>query len=263
MSTRLIELIILTFVIHLIDTLAYSVRLNAVRSGQFALSTSLFNIFVLVSRTANTLQGPLIGGVIGASIAAGIDPLPDIRKVVLSSTIGTLAGIIMIPTFLKVFARAVARLELTGSVPAIVVQALSINNIKRIARSTRVPSKRMLSGVPFNEIPKLMLTLYILVTGVYTVGVLAAFYSATLVAPQYRLAASASSGLINGVATILLTLFVDPKFAIITDQALRGERPNADVKALVILLVGAKLVGTLIGQAILVPAAHSIATFYG
>lgn len=68
MKTILLELLVLTFVVHLIDTLSYSVRLNSVKSGQFALSFSLFNLFVLVSRTANTFQAPLIGAIIGISI---------------------------------------------------------------------------------------------------------------------------------------------------------------------------------------------------
>jgi len=42
----LLGLIALTFVIHLIDTLAYSVRLNSVKSGQMALSFSLFNLLI-------------------------------------------------------------------------------------------------------------------------------------------------------------------------------------------------------------------------
>jgi hypothetical protein len=49
MNILLIELIGLTLLIHLVDTLAYSVRLNSIKSGKFALSISLFNIFVLLS----------------------------------------------------------------------------------------------------------------------------------------------------------------------------------------------------------------------
>jgi len=81
----LIQLFMLTVVIHVIDTLAYSVRLNSVKSGQVALSFSLFNLFVLVSRTANMFQAPLIGSIIGYSIANGIDPLWDLRKIILAS----------------------------------------------------------------------------------------------------------------------------------------------------------------------------------
>ena len=67
MQNTLLQLFVLTVIIHLIDTLAYSVGLNSVKSGQVALSFSLFNIFVLVSRTANTFQAPLIGSIIGLS----------------------------------------------------------------------------------------------------------------------------------------------------------------------------------------------------
>lgn len=67
---------------------------------------------------------------------------------------------------------------------------------------------------------------------------------------------------INGVASILLTLLIDPKSAMITDQALRGKRPYGDVKALVVLLITSKLIGTLLGQVLFLPAAQVITSFY-
>lgn len=262
MERTLFELVIMTVVIHIVDTLAYSVRLNSVKSGQVALSFSLFNIFVLVSRTANMFQGPLIGIIVGLSIVNGLNPISDMRIVIFASTIGTMLGIILIPTFLRIFEVAVKRLELRGSVPSLVVEALQINNIKRIVSSATRPSKTMLEKIRFREIPKRLLILNAVVTGIYTVGILAANYAAFLVPEQARLAAVASSGMINGTASIILTLFIDPKSAIITDQALRGKRPYGDVKALVVLLISTKLIGTLLGQALFLPAAEVIAYFY-
>lgn len=259
----LLQLLVLTFIIHLIDTLSYSVRLNSVKSGQFALSFSLFNLFVLVSRTANMFQAPLIGSMIGASISQGIAPLHEMREVILASTIGTLVGIILIPTFLRIFEAAVKRLETTGSVPSLVVEALQVNNVKRILKSAARPSKTMLERLRYREIPKRLLIINSLVTGIYTIGVLAANYSAIFVNDQHRLAAAGSSGMINGLATILLTLFIDPKSAVITDQALRGDRPYGDVKALVVLLIATKLIGTVLGQILFLPAAKVIAHIYG
>lgn len=263
METILLQLLVLTFVIHLIDTLSYSVRLNSVKSGQFALSFSLFNLFVLVSRTANMFQAPLIGSIIGTSIALRIDPVHEMREVILASTIGTIVGIFLIPTFLRIFEVAVKRLEITGSVPSLVVEALQVNNVKRIFKSTARPSKTMLERLRYREIPKRLLIINSLVTGIYTIGVLAANYSAIFVNDQHRLAAAGSSGMINGLATILLTLFIDPKSAVITDQALRGDRPYDDVKALVVLLIATKLIGTVLGQILFLPAAKVIAHIYG
>ena len=50
----------LTFVIHLIGTLAYAVRIAGVRTQRIAVSFALFNILVLVSRTSNSFQGPFL-----------------------------------------------------------------------------------------------------------------------------------------------------------------------------------------------------------
>lgn len=112
LERTLLELFVLTIIIHTVDTLAYSVRLNSVKSGQVALSFSLFNMFVLLARTANLFQGPLIGSIIGLSIAKGLNPVSDMRTVIFASTAGTILGIILIPTFLRIFEAAVRRLEL-------------------------------------------------------------------------------------------------------------------------------------------------------
>jgi hypothetical protein len=255
------KLFVFTTVIHLVDTLAYSVRLNSVKNNNFALSTSLFNLIVLVSRTANMFQAPLIGKIIDVSINNYYNPILEIRKIIFATSFGTLLGIIAIPTFLQLFSKGVLKLEETGSVPGLVLQSLSLANIGRIARNTVRPRKSMISGLRFKDIPKRLLLLNTLITGIYTIGVLAAFY-ASIFSPENRLAISASSGMINGVASILLTLFVDPRAAIITDEAARGSREYGDVKALVTLLIGTKLLGTLLSQLLIIPAAMLLANFY-
>ncbi len=255
------KLFIFTAVIHLIDTLAYSVRLNSVKNNNFALSTSLFNLIVLVSRTANMFQAPLIGKIIDISINSNYDPIFEIRKIIFATSFGTLLGIIAIPTFLQLFSKGVSKLEETGSVPSLVLQSLSLANISRIAKSTIRPTKSMISGLRFKDIPKRLLLLNTLITGIYTIGVLAAYYAAVF-SPENSLAISASSGMINGIASILLTLFVDPKAAIITDEAARGKREYGDVKALVTLLIGTKLLGTLLAQLLVVPSAMFLAYLY-
>lgn len=260
-ETLIFKLFVFTTVIHFIDTLAYSVRLNSVKNNNFALSTSLFNLIVLVSRTANMFQAPLIGSIIDISIKNNYNPIFDIRKIIIATTLGTALGIIGIPTFLQLFSKGVSKLEETGSIPSLVVESLSIANVRRIVKSTIRPRKAMISGLRFKDIPKRLLLLNTLITAIYTIGVLAAYYAAVLV-PENRLAISASSGMINGIASILLTMFVDPRAAMITDEVARGKREYGDVKALVTLLIGTKLLGTVLAQFLLVPAALAIAYFY-
>jgi len=60
---------------------------------------------------------------------------------------------------------------------------------------------------------------------------------------------------VNGAATILAATVVDPTAAMITDQALRGQRPERDVKSTVAFLALTRLLGTLLAQILFVPAA--------
>ena len=60
MDSGLLVICALTFVIHLIGTLAYSVRIAGTRTRRIALSLSLFNVLVLISRTSNSFQAPLL-----------------------------------------------------------------------------------------------------------------------------------------------------------------------------------------------------------
>lgn len=262
MQFNIYQLFILTLIIHIIDTFAYSVRLNYVKSGQFTLSMSLFNIFYLVSLIAHTMQAPLIGGLMDTSITQNIDPLPSIRKVIWVATAGTFFGIILTPTFLKNFFRAVNNLERSGSVPSVVIDALKLRSIGRFVKSITLPSKEMINHLPYHKIPTDLIVLNVLVTGIYTIGVMSAYYAAFLVVAEHRLAASASAGIINTVANIIFMLFIDPQSSIITDQALRGHSSYEDVKALVVMLMNTKLIGTFTGQLLLIPVAQVIAVIY-
>src|ERR1700759_688464 len=94
----------LTFVIHLIGTLAYAVRIAGVRTRRIAVSFALFNVLVLVSRTSNSFQGPFLAKRIENSLSLGttVSLLGDFRWLLFSATLATIAGAIMIPTFQRV-----------------------------------------------------------------------------------------------------------------------------------------------------------------
>ena len=60
MDTQLLIICALTFGINLIGTLAYAARIAGVRTRRIAMSFALFNVLVLVSRTANGFLGPFL-----------------------------------------------------------------------------------------------------------------------------------------------------------------------------------------------------------
>ncbi len=108
-----------------------------------------------------------------------------------------------------------------------------------------------------SRIPHDFLILNIFVQAFLTIGVLAAYYAGA-VESGLALTAVGLSGIITGVSTILFTIFVDPKAALITDQAIHGVKTEEDVKAVIVFLNLGSIVGTLVAQLLFEPAAWLI-----
>ncbi len=60
MDLKLAIICLLAFIIHLIGTLAYAVRIAGVRTRRIAVPFALFNILILVSRTSNSFHDPFL-----------------------------------------------------------------------------------------------------------------------------------------------------------------------------------------------------------
>lgn len=117
----------LTFLINLITTLSYSVRIVGIRTGRIAVSFALFNILVLVSRTANGFQAPLLASTIEKNINSGQGAnLLDFRLIILSCTISTIIGGLLIPTFQRLLSIAVEKFSIYKSVPKVLFYGLIV-----------------------------------------------------------------------------------------------------------------------------------------
>lgn len=92
-------------------------------------------------------------------------------------------------------------------------------------------------------------------------GVLSSLYASILVKPELSQAAVMSSGIINGIATILLTLFVDPKVSVLADKVVKEQNGYIFLKSYSLTMVGSKLLGTVFAQLLFIPAAYYVAWF--
>lgn len=254
--------LVLTFVIHLISTLAYSVRLAGTRTGRIAITMSLFNLLALVSRTANSFQAPLLAKHIEENLH--LDPvtalLPDFRWLLLSASVATLVGGLLIPTFQRILSRAVNAFSVHRSLPKLLLHGFSKVGIHHLRTSVTVPTMPAVSGFKrIRQVPLRLIVANMLVESVITVGVLASLYAGCL-NPELRVTSSNLSALINGSAIIIMLLFIDPYLSILTDDVLRGEASVFFFRRCVILLVMSRFAGTVVAQLWLVPAAHIIVT---
>ena len=71
--------------------------------------------------------------------------------------------------------------------------------------------------------------------------------------------ATGAAALINGFATILLFAFIDPQLSVMTDDAVEGKVDEADFRRAITFISLSRLAGTILAQALLIPAATLIA----
>lgn len=258
MFQQVLLVFIFTLIIHLAETMTYSLRLAGVRLGKLAVALSLSGIILLISRTANMVQGPLTGKIIDyAKHHQDFDLLNQMRFIIGASTLGTLTAILLFPSAVFLAKRIIAHFEVAGSIPQLVRSTISIQKLKRSKAHLRRPTWEMLSRLRVGGIPKRLLLMNALVTAIYTIGVLAALLASTMTS-ENSTSATLSSGLINGLATIMLTILIDPQIGLLTDKVLKGEKQMASLDKIFGLLMLSRLAGTLLAQVLLVPAAYWI-----
>ncbi|MCR4441722.1 MAG: DUF2837 family protein [Peptococcaceae bacterium] len=244
--------------INMVDTLAFGARLAGVRTRSPSLAMSLFNIVALASRTANLVQLPLVASIVDSYLqtGTGMAILPVFRNILLASSLGVMLGILFIPLAVRAFTWGIIRMEKTRSVPVVIFGFFRPENIKKAAHLPLAGLKH-LKAMEWTSLPRTFIITNPLLVAIYSVGVLSAIYAGYLL-PDYRLTASQLSGIINGIATILLVTVVDPVSAMIQDDTLKGKRSESELKTAIGFLAAGKFVGTLLAQFLLLPAAGVI-----
>lgn len=260
MSLSVIIVIILTFIMGIIGTLAYAVRVVGVKTGKIAIAFSVFNILVLIARTANVVQEPLLTKYIEDSIKGGsaTNLLYIFRILLFTGTLAAISGAALMPTFIKVFSKAVMGFSTYRSLPKVIIHGFSKSGIEQFKDSISMPKRENLSHLKnFKKVPKKIVVLNIIASAISTVGVMASLYAACL-NPDVRATCITLSAVINGGATILLFIFIDPYISMLTDDVIRGECTQLEFSRCIVFIVGGLIVGTILAQLLLVPAATII-----
>lgn len=248
----------LNCVVQALAIAAYAARLAGARSGRVATAISLFNIFATSSRFAQMFYTPMLGALSDRAAGANLSHYQwQLRFIVLAGTVGAVIGTLAIPTFVMLYMRAIRSLERNGSIPKAALAMFRPATVATVIGEVKFGVATRWRELSFKNVPKDVLILNVMVTAVYGVGIVAAAYASVLY-PQAARTAVLSSGLVNGFATIAYNIIVDPASALLTDRAVRGDRSVDDVKALVTGLSLTSILGLLLSQALLVPAAMLI-----
>jgi hypothetical protein len=270
-SGKLLAAMLITFVVQGVTIGAYAARLAGVQTKRIATSISLFNLFVTTGRLANLFviffMGPLsdqAGNAVGrlqadpAAMAVWQQTFQtQLRLIVLAGTAGMVVFALFLPMFTYLFRRGVHSFEARGSIPHSLARLLSPRVLWEVLKAERLPSIAEIRSFDWRGLPKRLLVFNTLVMCVYAIGVQSS-YLASVLNVSVRGTAIGLSGVVNGIGTIAFTLFVDPTSAIITDQAIHGKRTVEEVRSMVFYLTLTAILGSLLSQAILYPAAVAI-----
>jgi hypothetical protein len=256
LSTQIIIVLILNFIIAIIGTLAYSVRLVGVRTGKIAITFAVFNILTLVSRTALTFQAPLLTKFVENS-TDGSYVLNLFKLIILVSGIATIVGAFLIPTFQRLFYKGVIRFSIDKSIPKLIIHSFSKAGVHYMKDCISIPVKESVTTINFKKLPLKIIIYNIIAVSILTVGSLAPIYAGTIV-PDLRATCITLSSVINGLATILMCIFIDPQLSIMTDDVIDGKCPEEDFRSCVIAMVASKAIGTFASLPLLIPASYVI-----
>ncbi|MBY0344064.1 MAG: lipid II flippase Amj family protein, partial [Sphingomonadales bacterium] len=220
-----------------------------------------FNILLLVSRTSNGFLGPFLAKRIETALAnGGGDALIwELRLVLFSAAAAVAAGIVLVPTGQRLFAAAITFFQANRSTTRLLLRSVTPAGLSTIRDSVTLPSADTLRSLKRPRgVSWSVLAANAAAQGLLAVGVLASLYAGYLV-PEFRVTASQMTAIVNGFATILLFALIDPQISALTDDVVDGSVSEATFRRAMIWVSLSRLAGTLLAQAMLVPAAVVIA----
>jgi len=97
----------------------------------------------------------------------------------------------------------------------------------------------------------------VIIIGIITVGVLASL-NAGYLNPDLRTTCSTLSASVNGIATILLIIFVDPYMSLLTDEVIEKKFDMIQFRTIIAIMLFSRFLGTLLAQVLLLPFSYFI-----
>lgn len=236
----------------IVDTLAYGVRTAGVLTRKLAISLSLFNILVIVSRFSNMLSAPILGN-FPDKVYQGLYTVSDVRaalRIDLCFVIGgVVAGGLLMPSMIKFFQRGIQVLETVGTLPKTV--AYGVKHLGEWPQLFASPRLRHLADYKdFRVLPYQFLIYNVFVTCFYSIGVMSTVLAASV---DHSVAGTAIllSGIVNGIATMTLFVIVDPPAAVVVENCISGLRPVSHAKVMNVALTATRLMGCLLALVLL------------
>lgn len=254
-NTSIILVLILTFIINIIGTFAYAIRIVGVRTKRIAITSALFNIFILLSRLASNIQVPFLTKYIETHNNAYL--LNICYYVLIAAGIASIIGAIFIPAFQRIFCKLVESFNIKRSIPKMLLHAFSGTGIVQFKEHLVLPSKNNITRFNLKKLPVTILIFNIIAVAFLTVATIAPIYAGAL-NPNLRATCITLTGILNAFAAFLLYIFIDPHLSMLTDDVVTNKYSEEDFRMCVVGMVVSKVIGTFIALPLLIPASYLV-----
>lgn len=120
-----------------------------------------------------------------------------------------------------------------------------------------MPIKENITKLDLKKLPKKTVILNIITVSLITAGALAPIFAGSI-EPDLRATCITLSSAINGIATIMMAVFIDPSLSVMTDDVIDGKCSEQDFRTCVVGMVASKTIGTFSALLLFLPATYII-----
>jgi Alternate to MurJ len=250
---------LLTLVIYFLGSLSLSVKIVGIRTQKMAATYSVYNIFFVLIRIANTLQAPMLSKTVETSILTGEKPQIEVfYLVILMSAIGSIVGALFIPTVHRFMTSAVEKAHIQNSILSIFYKVRPLVVYNHFVKSLKWPHYKNFKRL-FNleKLPIKIISMNMIVSCLQTVSVLSCLYAGYL-NPSLRSTCLSLNGFILGGSTLLSLLLTEPHISILADKVAFQGADEGYFRRYLGLVIFARILGTMLSFFLLIPLSHFV-----
>jgi hypothetical protein len=255
---RFLVVFFITFFVYFLGSVASALRFAGIKTKLITTSFSLLNVITLISRLSNLFQTPFLGSMVDIAYKENnLDMLKlKIHLIIVASTLGAFFGVLFFTFFENLFIKWIEVFDRRKNLLYTFSYLFRFSTYVWIFRSMEAP-KFYLSIENLRRSPLIVFISSVLIGSFWTTGVLSAIYASVLV-PDFSRTATILSGIVNGIATILFTIFLDPTIANITDKVYNSQEKIEYLYNVIWVSLVGNILGTILAHLVFYPGAWII-----
>lgn len=256
---HLLVLYVVVAIINIFSVFNFFVKLVSVETKKWQTSYTIFHILNLLPRTIGVLQIPLL--TLYTEYAINQNQSTHIllyQAVIVANLSGLVLGYLSLPFFSNALKETINSVYEHSSYRILYGKVFLQHFLKTLFQPSY---SAYFSHYSLFKVKNRQLFGNNLIASFFLSSAVPACVWAGYNVPDYRATIISSISVINGIAAIVLVLFVDTRLSVITDKAFHNSIPFTEYKKALFDCIKGKMLGTLLGVILLPLLAKGIVQF--